>query len=53
MERAELKLYNHLDFISLQGVFTSAVVFALMCSCGTNAEEGCHFLQTVKNDSAK
>jgi len=53
VERAELKLYNHLDFIALHGVFISAVVFSLTYICDTNDEEGFHFLQTVKNDNAK
>jgi hypothetical protein len=53
VERAELKLYNHLDSIALQGVFISAVVFSLMYICETNDEEGCHFPQTVKNDNTK
>jgi len=53
VERAELKLYNHLDSIALHGVFISAVVFSLMYICDTNDEEECHFLQTVKNDNAK
>jgi hypothetical protein len=53
VERAELKLYNHLDSIALQGVFISAVAFSLMYICGTNDEQGYHFLQTVKNDNIK
>lgn len=53
MERAELKLYNHLDSIALQGVFISAVAFSLIYNFDTNDEEGCHFLQTVKNDNTK